>query len=88
MDAKTVATWMLTELKNNECIYQDDVVDFIVKSKDESLLRENSDGNQVLNRQLLNEFKKLTETDVVWVSPDLYWRFRVPEDEEGRNAKG
>ena len=88
MDAKTVATWMLTELQNNECIYQDDVVDFIIKSKDESLLRENSDGNQVLNRQLLNEFKKLTATDVVWVSPDLYWRFRVPEDEEGRNAKG
>ena len=88
MDAKAVASWMLTELKNNECVYQDDVVDFIIKSKDESLLRENSDGNQVLNRQLLNEFKKLTATDVVWVSPDLYWRFRVPEDEEGRKAKG
>ena len=88
MDAKAVANWMLTKLKNNECVYQDDVVDFIVKSKDESLLRENSDGNQVLNHQLLNEFKKLTATDVVWVSLDLYWRFRVPEDEEGRIAKG
>lgn len=88
MDTKSVALWMLSELKKHGCVYQDDVVDFLVKSKIEILLRENSEGNQVLNRTLLNEFKKLTEISVVWVSPDRYWRFRVPEDEEGRNARG
>ena len=88
MDAKSVALWMLSKLKKHDCLYQDDVVDFLVKSKVENLLRENSEGNQVLNRTLLNEFKKITETNVVWVSPDFYWRFRVAEDEEGRNARG
>lgn len=88
MNAKSVALWMLSELEKHGCLYQDDVVDFLVKSKVENLLRENSEGNQVLNLKLLNEFKKLTETNVVWVSPDFYWRFRVAEDEMGRNARG
>ncbi len=88
MEAATIANWMLTELSKHNCIYQDDVVDYLVKSKDESLLRENSDGNLVLHPQLLSAFKKLTEANVVWVKPDRYWRFRVAEDELGRNARG
>jgi len=88
MNAKSVALWMLSELEKQGCLYQDDVVDFLVKSKVETLLRENSEGNQVLNLALLNAFKKLTETNVVLVSPDFYWRFRVPEDDVGRNARG
>lgn len=88
MNAEDVALWMLTELEKDGCIYQDDVVDFIIKSKNETLLRENSEGNQVLNRTVLNKFKKLTELNVVWVSSDFYWRFRVPEDEIGRNSRG
>ncbi len=88
MDAKTTAQWMLGKLKQDKCLYQDDVVDFAVKTNNEDILKENSDGNQVLNRNVLNEFKKLTETNVVWVKPDLYWRFRVNEDVPGRNARG
>jgi len=88
MDTKSVARWMLVELEKHGCLYQDDVVDHLVKSQNETFLRENADGNQVLNRALLNEFKKLTETNVVWVVPDRYWRFRVLEDETGRNARG
>ena len=88
MDAKTIAAWMQAELEKHGCLYQDDVVDFVLKSKCESLLRENADGNLVLGRTLLNEFRKLNESDVVWVRPDRYWRLRVPEDEEGRDARG
>ncbi|WP_340121295.1 DUF6953 family protein [Methylobacter svalbardensis] len=88
MDTKSVVLWMQVELEKCGCLYQDDVVDFLVKSKEESFLRENTDGNQVLNLTLLNEFKKLTKSNVVWVAPDRYWRFRVPEDEQGRNARG
>ena len=86
--AKFVADWMVTRLKKDGCIYQDDVVDFLVKSKDEALLIENNDGNQVLSKPVLNEFLKLTQDDVVWVRSDFYWRYRVPEDEPGRNARG
>ena len=79
---------MLTQLRNEDCLYQEDVVDHLVRSQSEYLLRENSQGNQVLARPVLNAFKKLTPDDVVWVRPDQYWRFRVKEDEPGREARG
>jgi hypothetical protein len=87
-EATDAALWMLEQLGKSGCLYQDDVVDHLVKSELETLLVENSDGNQVLSRTLLEEFKKLTSANVVWVRSDFYWRFRVPEDEPGREARG
>ena len=87
-DAEFVAKWMLAQAEHEGCIYQDDVVDYLVKSKREELLTENSDGNQVLGREVLAAFKRMTETTVVWVKPERYWRFRVAEDEPGREASG
>jgi hypothetical protein len=88
MKAVEVANWMLKELEARSCIYQDDVVDYLVKAKADDLLRENSDGNLVVGRQVLDAFKSLTEATVVWVKPERYWRFRVAEDELGREARG
>lgn len=88
MDAKHVADWMLAQVERDGCIYQDDVVDHIVRAKAEELLRENSDGNLVLGTTVLNAFKKLTPDSVVWVKPHRYWRWRVAEDEPGRDARG
>lgn len=88
MDTRSIALWMQSELDMHTCLYQDDVVDYLVKSQCEQLLRENSDGNLVLTPKLLNEFKKLNEHNVVWVRPERYWRFRVAEDEAGRDARG
>lgn len=83
-----VANWMLSEVQKHGCIYQDDVVDYLVKAKVDELLRENSDGNLVVGQPVLSAFKALTETTVVWVKPDRYWRLRVAEDEPGREARG
>lgn len=88
MDANSVSHWMLERIKKDGCVYQDDVVDHIIRGKAEELLRENSDGNIVLDTAVLNAFKKLTPDSVVWVRPDQYWRWRVAEDEPGRNARG
>jgi hypothetical protein len=88
MKAPDVAKWMLGRLHEDGCLYQDDVVDHLVKSKSEDLLRENSQGNQVLARPVLTAFRKLTPDNVVWVRPNKYWRFRVREDEPGREARG
>ena len=88
MNADEVSQWMLGRISEDECIYQDDVVDYLIRAQSENLLRENSDGNQVLTIEVLTAFKKLTPDSVVWVRPDRYWRFRVPEDEPGRNARG
>ncbi|MCY9846954.1 DUF6953 family protein [Pectobacterium jejuense] len=83
-----IAVWMLNALATESCLYQDDVVDFLIRSKQESFLVENNDGNQVLGRPVLDAFKKLTPDNVVWVRSGFYWRYRVPEDEPGRNARG
>lgn len=79
---------MISKLEEDSCLYQDDVVDYLVKNNFETYLTENSEGNLVLNRNLLEEFKKRTENNVVWVRNELYWRWRVPEDEPGRIARG
>ncbi|MCA8255860.1 hypothetical protein LGM89_21590 [Burkholderia sp. AU31624] len=87
-DAAATAKWMLAQLERDGCIYQDDVVDHLVKAKTDALLRENADGNLVVGTAVLNAFKSITETTVVWVKPDHYWRWRVKEDEPGREARG
>src|SRR5258708_36728527 len=88
MTAADVARWMLSELERDGCIYQDDVVDHLVRAAREDLATENAEGNLVVGKQVLAEFRKLTETTVVWVKPDRYWRFRVAEDGPGREAAG
>ncbi|WP_411827777.1 DUF6953 family protein [Luteolibacter sp. AS25] len=88
MTADVAAKWMFDILSKDGCLYQDDVVDHLVRSKAEDLLRENADGNLALSARVLNAFRKLEPVDVVWVRPDRYWRFRVTEDEPGREARG
>lgn len=88
MTAAEAAAWMQAVIEKEGCLYQDDVVDYLVRAKQESLLRENTDGNLVVATPLLNAFRKLNEKTVVWVKPDRYWRMRVAEDEDGREARG
>ncbi len=88
MTPETVAVWILAQVERDGCIYQDDVVDYLVKAKREDLLTENADGNQVVGKAVLAAFRRLTEATVVWVKPDRYWRWRVAEDEPGRDARG
>ncbi|QFT84473.1 hypothetical protein FIU88_05700 [Halomonas sp. THAF12] len=87
-DPAGVASWMLAEIEREGCLYQDDVVDYLVKQKADDLLWENADGNLAIKRNVLTAFRRLTEENVVWVRPDRYWRFRVAEDEPGREARG
>lgn len=79
---------MIKALSHGQCLYQQDVIDHLVKLDNEQLLKENADGNLVLSNSVINQFRKDSGTGVVWVKPDKYWRYRVPEDEEGREARG
>jgi hypothetical protein len=88
MKATDAAQWMQEKLVQDGCIYQDAVVDHLVKAGADDLLRENADGNLVLGRKLLEAFRALNEDSVVWVKPERYWRPRVAEDEAGRDARG
>ncbi|EPJ1313033.1 MULTISPECIES: DUF6953 family protein [Escherichia] len=80
--------WMMSALATDRCLYQQDVVDYLIKTGNEQHLKENADGNQVLSTKVINAFRVDSGDDVVWVKPDKYWRFRVPEDENGREARG
>jgi hypothetical protein len=88
MSPDSVADWMMRNLLRDGCIYQEDVVDMLVKAGAGDCLKENADGNLVLTPSVLASFKNLSPTAVVWVRPERYWRWRVPEDEPGRDARG
>lgn len=79
---------MLAKLFEDGCLYQDDVVDYLVKNHYNDFLKENANGNVVLKLSLNSAFKKQTLENVVWVKPDRYWRYRVEEDEPQREARG
>jgi hypothetical protein len=79
---------MVSKLQYENCLYQEEVVDLLVKSGLEEFLTENPDGNLVLSKVLLAEFRKRTALAVVWVKSEFYWRPRVAEDEDGRDARG
>jgi hypothetical protein len=83
-----VADWMLALLHRDGCAYQDDVVDMLTKQGADALLRENADGNLVLGKLVLDAFMKVSTETVVWVKPERYWRWRVAEDEPGREQRG
>lgn len=79
---------MMQTLTTEGCLYQQDVVDYLVKIDNEQHLKENADGNLVLSTKLLNRFRVDSGENVVWVKPDKYWRFRVNEDEPKRETRG
>lgn len=78
----------MTNLQSDACLYQQDVVDYLVKQNNEQHLKENADGNQALSSKVINKFRTDSGEDVVWVKPGKYWRYRTQEDEEGRESRG
>lgn len=82
------AAWMLSRIKAEDCVYQDDVVDYVLATHGEQWLRENADGNLVVGKEILAAFLAISKDTVVWIKPDRYWRWRVAEDEPGREQRG
>lgn len=78
----------MTKLQAEGCLYQQDVVDYLVKEDNEQHLKENADGNQALSTRVINKFRVDSGENVVWVKPDKYWRYRVCEDDVSREARG
>lgn len=78
----------MSVLKNDGCLYQQDAVDYLVKASNEQHLKENADGNLALSTKLISTFRVDSGENVVWVKPDKYWRYRVYEDDVGREARG
>jgi hypothetical protein len=56
---------MMRELKHEGYLYQQDVVDYLVRNDNEQHLKENADGNQALSTKLISKFRVDSCEDVV-----------------------
>ena len=82
--AADVASWMLGELQREKYLEQGVAVAEIERRFGEAFVYVNLSGGQSIGRDVLAEFKKLTESTVVWVRTEKAWRLRESYDEPGR----
>lgn len=85
--AASVAAWMLEELKANDVLYQSETVYDIEEIFGETFVYENDHGNPAITRAVLAEFRRLTESTVVWDRSERAWRWRDQYDSAGRAAE-
>lgn len=83
----TVATWMLEELKAKDVLYQSETVYDIEETFGDMFVYENQHGNPAISRAVLAEFRRLTESTVVWDRSERAWRWRDQYDGVGRAAE-
>ena len=78
--AVDVANWMLDKIIKKRELYQNDVVYQIEEKFGSRFVYENRNGNLAINREVLKEFRKLTEKTVVWSRIEFCWRIRGADD--------
>ena len=83
-DPKVVALWMLEQLNQKKELYQSEAVTEIETKFGKAFIYENQQGNLAISKQVLTEFRKLTENSAVWVRGDRCWRLRHDYDLPGR----
>lgn len=84
MAPRDVAEWMIQELQQQECLYQDVVVYDIESKFGNDFVYINDNGNLAIDKQVLKEFRSLTEDTVVWERGARYWRKREDYDKKGQ----
>ena len=82
--AKEVAEWILAQLPEKSLLYQERVARNIRQQFGEEFTYRNHNGNWGIRKDVLDEFRKLTPTDVVWSRSEQAWRRRRPNDPEGK----
>jgi len=86
--ANDVARWMLSELEKDQILYQETAVSDIQEKFGDSFVYDNPNGNLAISKEVLAEFRELTNDRVVWVRGERYWRFREKHDDIGRKQDG
>jgi len=84
MTPKDVAEWMLEELKKDKYLYQETVVYDIAEKFGDEFTYTNDNGNLAIDKKVLDAFRKISETTVIWERGTRMWRFREDYDEPGR----
>ena len=78
--AVDVANWMLDKIIKKRELYQNEVVYQIEEKFGSKFVYENRNGNLAISREVLKEFRKLTEKNVVWSRIEFCWRIRSADD--------
>lgn len=86
--AKDAAAWMVDELKREGCLYQDAAADYLYKHFGTAFADENDTGGMSIAKDVLAEFRAMTEKTVVWDRGEKCWRPRERGDGSGRLADG
>jgi hypothetical protein len=76
-----VAKWMIKELDEQELLYPEWAVWEIQELFGDNFVSENENGHLSISKNILKEFRKLTEGEVLWMRSEKAWR-RLYEDEE------
>lgn len=80
MSAKEVADWMVAEMGDGHWLYQETIV-YKMKSRwGADYVYTNSNGNPAISKEVLKEFRKLTEETLVWERGSRAWRRRKPHE--------
>lgn len=83
--AKKVAKWMMDQVIRHGVLYQQEAVYDICERFGESFSYINTNGNQAIDKSVLDEFRKLSTDTVVWIRSERAWRLRADFDETGRS---
>jgi hypothetical protein len=84
---KAVATMMAQQLRAKGELLQVDAVAEIAAKFGDVCVYENENGNLAVHRDILSEFRKLTDPDFVWDRGERLWRKREEYDASGRQAE-
>jgi hypothetical protein len=81
---REIAEWMLEKIKGVKYLYQEEIVYEIAATFGNEFTYINQNGNLAIDKRVLSEFRKLTESFVVWERGEKLWRFREDYDHLGR----
>jgi hypothetical protein len=72
--ASQVAEWMLDTLKHDRYVDYKDVITRLQLSENDKFLHKNAKGVLSIDKEVLDEFRRLTGDTVIWDEKEKYWR--------------
>jgi hypothetical protein len=75
-----VAEWMLAQLESKKWLYQDEAVHQIGQKFGKDYICETASGGLGISKDVLKNFRKITEGLVIWEKSDKAWR-KLRDDE-------
>lgn len=86
--AHEVAEWMFSHFETSKYLYQESIVYKIKKEFGPDFVYTNKNGNYAIGKDVLKEFRKLSEGKVVWERGERAWRkLRENETYKGRQIE-